>query len=70
MSTNITTSPSATAKSVAGTRRAVTVAGLVGALASAGFSAGLIVLHDRSLAKLARTPVTDAECLIAGRLSR
>jgi hypothetical protein len=66
MSTDITTSPSATAQSIAGTRRAVTVAGLVGAVASAGFIAGLIVLHDRSLAELARTPVTVAECLVAG----
>jgi hypothetical protein len=66
MSTDITTSPSATAQSIAGTRRAVTVACLVGAVASAGFIAGLIVLHDRSLAELARTPVTVAECLVAG----
>ncbi len=66
MSTNITTSPSATAQSSAGVRRAVTVAGLVGAVASAGFIAGLIVLHDRSGAELARTPVTVAECLVAG----
>ncbi len=66
MSTNITTSPSATAQSVSGTRRAVTVAGLAGALASAGFIAGLIVLHDRSGAEFARTPVKVIECLVAG----
>jgi len=36
MSTNITMSPSATAQSSAGVRRAVTVAGLAGALASTG----------------------------------
>jgi len=64
MSTS-TRSPSASAQSLAETRRAVTAAGLVGAIASAGFIAGLIVLHDRSRSLL-ETPVIVAVCLVAG----
>jgi hypothetical protein len=50
----------------AGTRSAVTAAGLVGALGSGGFIAGLFLLHGLSPAAMRRAPVTVTECLIAG----
>lgn len=65
MSTNAM-SPSTTAQSISGVRRAVLIAGLVGALASIGFIIGLIVLHGRSSGELSRTPATVIECLVAG----
>jgi uncharacterized membrane protein YdcZ (DUF606 family) len=66
MSIDTTTSPAATGQTTSGTRGAVTVAGLVGALGSGGFIAGLFVLHGLSNAQMQRAPVTVIACLVAG----
>ena len=60
----VTTSPPTTRS--AGTRTALTAASLVGALASAGYIAGLFLLSGLSTAEAQSAPLTITECLLAG----
>jgi hypothetical protein len=67
MSIDTTTiNPAVNRQTTDGIRNAITAAGLAGALGSAGFIAGLFVLHGESNAQLQRAPVTVIECLLAG----
>lgn len=67
MSIDTTTiSPAANGQTTDGIRNAITAAGLAGALGSAGFIAGLFLLHGKSNAQMQRAPVTVIECLLAG----
>lgn len=63
---SITTTETRLPTRAVGTRTAVTAAGVVAALACAGYISGFVFMSDLSTAEAVRAPVTVAECLLAG----
>jgi hypothetical protein len=66
MTTVSETAPGVEAAASTGPRTAVTAAGLIGALASAGYISGVIFMSDMTVAEAHGAPVTVVECLLAG----
>lgn len=66
MTTVSQTTPHVEAAASTGTRTAVTAAGLIGAIASAGYISGVIFMSDMTVTEAQGAPVTVVECLLAG----
>jgi hypothetical protein len=66
MTTVSVASPPETGNTTSGTRTAVTAAGLVGALGSAGYIAGLFLLSGFTGPQAQTAPITVTECLLTG----
>jgi hypothetical protein len=66
MTTVSAANPPATGNTTSGTRTALTAAGLVGALGSAGYIAGRFLLSGFTSQQTQTAPVTVTECLLTG----